>query len=102
MRRSTRSQGCQIRSVTASLGDRRSDEPKHDAGGDDRDSKTDESEAEPCEVGHWMTWSALSSSDGGIGRPSAFAVLALIISSNVVACWIARSPGFAPFRILST
>ena len=35
-------------------------------------------------------------------RPSAFAVLRLIISSNYVGCSMGRSPGLAPFKILST
>jgi hypothetical protein len=39
---------------------------------------------------------------GGIVKPSAFAVLRLMTSSNLVGCWTGRSAGFAPFRILST
>jgi hypothetical protein len=39
---------------------------------------------------------ARASSDGGIVRPSAFAVLRLTISSNFVGCSIGRSPGCAP------
>ncbi len=38
----------------------------------------------------------------GIVRPSALAVLRLMTSSNFVGCSTGRSPGFAPFRILST
>ena len=34
--------------------------------------------------------------------PSALAVLRLTTSSNLVGCSIGRSPGLAPFRILST
>ena len=49
-----------------------------------------------------MTWSARPSSDCGIVRPSAFAVLRLMTSSNVVGSSIGKSPGFAPFRTLST
>src|SRR5712691_390900 len=41
-------------------------------------------------------------SDGGIVRPRALAVLRLITSSNLVGCATGRSPGLAPFRILST
>ncbi len=52
--------------------------------------------------GHWITSSARCSSDGGIVSPSAFAVLRLITKSNLVACSKGRSPGLAPFRILST
>jgi hypothetical protein len=49
-----------------------------------------------------ITWSARPSSDCGIVRPSAFAVLRLMTSSNVVGSSIGKSPGFAPFRTLST
>src|SRR5882762_1631152 len=53
-------------------------------------------------VGHWITSSARDSNDGGIVSPSAFAVLRLMTSSNLVGCSIGRSPGLAPFRILTT
>src|SRR5262245_7990614 len=49
-----------------------------------------------------ITWSARPSTDGGIVSPSAFAVLMLMTSSNLVGCSTGRSAGFAPFRILST
>src|SRR5262245_6982628 len=49
-----------------------------------------------------MTSSACNSSDCGIVRPIAFAVLRLIASSNFVGCSTGRSEGFAPLRILST
>jgi hypothetical protein len=45
--------------------------------------------AEPCDElspFHWMTSSAVASSVSGMVRPSAFAVLRLITSSNLVAC----------------
>ncbi len=48
------------------------------------------------------TWSARPSSDGGIVRPRALAVLRLMTSSNFVGCSTGRSPGFVPLRILST
>ena len=51
---------------------------------------------------HWMISSARASTAGGIVRPRAFAVLRLMTSSNLVGCWMGRSPGLAPFRILST
>ena len=38
----------------------------------------------------------------GIFIPKACAVLALMISSILVGCSMATSPGFAPFKILST
>ena len=49
-----------------------------------------------------ITSSARASSDGGIVRPSALAVLRLMTSSNFVGCSTGRSPGLAPLRILST
>src|SRR5262249_12140965 len=51
---------------------------------------------------HRMTSSARASTDGGMVRPSAFAVLRLITSSNFVGCSTGRSLGFAPLKILST
>src|SRR5207245_787814 len=53
-------------------------------------------------VGYWITSSARDSSDCGIVRPSALAVLRLMTSSNFVGCSTGRSAGFAPLRILST
>ena len=50
---------------------------------------------------YWITSSARTSSDCGIIKPSALAVLRLIPNSNCVGCSIGRSAGFAPFRILS-
>ena len=46
--------------------------------------------------------SARASTAGGIVRPSAFAVLRLITSSNLVGCSTGRSAGLAPLRILAT
>jgi len=51
--------------------------------------------------GYWIT-SATARSDGGTARPSAFAVLRLMISSNLLGCSTGISPGFVPRRILST
>ena len=51
---------------------------------------------------HWISSSARRSSDGAIVRPSAFAVLRLITSSNLLGCSMGRSPGLAPLRIRST
>jgi hypothetical protein len=51
---------------------------------------------------YWITSSARPSSDGGIVRPRALAVLRLMTSSNFSGCWTGRSAGFAPLRILST
>ena len=49
-----------------------------------------------------ITSSARTSSVGGISRPSAFAVIRLTASSNLVGCSTGRSAGFAPRRSLST
>src|SRR5262249_58214727 len=49
-----------------------------------------------------ITCSARASSDGGIVRPSALAVLRLMTSSNFVGCSMGRSAGFVPLRILLT
>jgi hypothetical protein len=47
-----------------------------------------------------ITSSARARSVCGTVRPSAFAVLRLITSSNVVGCWTGRSAGLEPLRIL--
>ena len=49
-----------------------------------------------------ITSSARASSCGEISRPSAFAVLRLITSSNLVGCWTGRSAGFSPLRMRVT
>src|SRR5262245_28335045 len=51
---------------------------------------------------HSITSSARASSDSGIVRPSALAVVSLMTSSNLAGCSTGKSPGFAPRRILST
>jgi hypothetical protein len=51
---------------------------------------------------HSMTSSVRARIAGGTVRPSALAVFRLTTSSNVVGCWIGRSAGAAPLRILST
>lgn len=53
-------------------------------------------------VHHCMTSSARPSTDGGIVRPSALALLSLTTNSNFVGCSMGRSAGLAPSRILST
>jgi hypothetical protein len=50
---------------------------------------------------HSITSSARASSVDGTSRPSALAVLRLMISSNVLDCITGRSTGFAPLRILA-
>ena len=49
-----------------------------------------------------ITSSAMASTPGGMSRPSDFAVLRLMTSSNLVGCSTGKSPGLAPLRILST
>src|SRR5829696_8357207 len=51
---------------------------------------------------HSITSSARARRVGGIVRPSAFAVLRLIVSSYRVACSTGRSEGLKPLRIRST
>src|SRR5438128_4143351 len=51
---------------------------------------------------HSITSSAAASSVGGTVRPSAFAILRLMTSSNFVGSSTGRSDDFAPLRILST
>ena len=46
--------------------------------------------------------SARASSDGGISRPSALAVLRLMTSSYLVGACTGRSAGFSPLRMRST
>src|SRR5215467_4672984 len=51
---------------------------------------------------HLITLSARNSTDCGIVRLSACAVLRLITNSNFVGCSTGKSAGLAPFKILST
>src|SRR5262249_39301325 len=57
---------------------------------------------EPDGWAHSITSSARASTEGGIVRPRALAVLRLMTSSNFVGCSTGKSAGLAPFRILST
>src|SRR5262249_15905897 len=50
---------------------------------------------------HSITSSAVESSGGGTSRPSARAVLRLIISSYLVGACTGRSAGFSPLRMRS-
>src|SRR5262245_61315498 len=50
---------------------------------------------------HSITSSARAMSVGGTSRPSAFAVLRLIASSNLTGVWTGSSFGFAPLRMRS-
>src|SRR5262245_6763197 len=51
---------------------------------------------------HSITSSARASRDGGISRPSAFAVFMLMISSYFVGACTGRSAAFSPLRMRST
>src|SRR5262249_11221242 len=69
----------------------------------DRRSAEERNELAPFHLGaHSITSSARASTDGGISRPSAFAVLRLMISSYLVGACTGRSPGFSPLRMRST
>src|SRR6267143_5330957 len=65
------------------------------------DGEDEDGQSEPMSC-HRITSSALSSSDCGIVRPSALAVLRLMTSSNLEGRSIGRSPGLAPSRIFPT
>src|SRR5262249_26881748 len=65
-------------------------------------SRTAEQRDELAALHHSITSSARGSSVGGTSRPSALAVLRLTTNSNLVPCWIGKSDGFAPLRMLST
>jgi len=53
-------------------------------------------------AGYSISSTARSKSSRGIARPSAFAVLRLMVKSNLWGCCMGRSAGLAPLRILST
>ena len=53
-------------------------------------------------VHYWMTSSARASTDGGMVRPSVFAVFKLMTNSIFSARSTGNSDGLAPLRILST
>jgi hypothetical protein len=57
---------------------------------------------EPTFAAYSITSSARASSEGGTSRPSALAVLRLIISSNLLGVCTGSSPGFVPRRMRST
>src|SRR5262249_29688465 len=57
---------------------------------------------EVATAAHSITSSARASSDGGTVRPSAFAVLRLIVRSYLVGACTGRSAGFSPLRMRST
>src|SRR5262245_41041708 len=56
----------------------------------------------PSHSHHSITSSARASSVGGTSMPSAFAVLRLMMRSNVVGCTTGRSPGFSPWTMRPT
>jgi hypothetical protein len=61
-----------------------------------RRRRTTEQRGELVPPLHSITSSARPIRGSGIVRPSAFAVLRLMISSTFVACWTGRSAGFSP------
>jgi len=65
-------------------------------------STTAEREQEKLSLVHSITLSARRRIDCGIVTPSAFAVLRLITSSNVVGCSTGISAGFLPSRTMPT
>src|SRR5262245_32468488 len=72
-------------------------------GGERRGDETEGKSAhERPPVHYWITSSARSSSGGGMVRPSALAVLRLMMNSNLLGCSTGRSAGFTPLRILPT
>src|SRR5262249_30641244 len=71
-------------------------------GGEWRGKEGDRPGEERTSTRHWSTSSARASTDGGIVRPRALAVLRLTINSITVGCSTGRSAGLAPLRILST
>jgi hypothetical protein len=52
------------------------------------------------DITHSITWSARNSSDGGIVRPSSFAVLRLITSSNLTGLLYGQIGGLGAFQDL--
>ena len=64
--------------------------------------RTTEQRDELAPGAHSITSSARARSDGGTSRPSALAVLRLMISSNLVGACTGRSAGFSPLRMRST
>src|SRR5262249_28420715 len=67
-----------------------------------RSSRAAEQRDELAPPNHSITSSARARSVGGTSRPSALAVLRLIVSSNFTGACTGRSAGFSPLRIRST
>src|SRR5262245_41483183 len=59
-------------------------------------------QVQQTEQAYSITSSACCRNGSGMVRPSAFAVLRLTISWNLVGSWTGRSPGLAPLRMRST
>ena len=71
-------------------------------GGERRGERTGQRGHQKAAAVHYsMTLSARASSDGGIVRPRALAVLRLMTSSYLDACSTGRSAGLAPLRIFA-
>ena len=69
---------------------------------EDRGWPTSISEMPTPQLPHWSTSSARMSTDCGIVKPRALAVVRLMTNSNVVGRSMGSSAGFVPLRILST
>ena len=61
-------------------------------------SRTDEKRDEAAPL-HSITPSAVICMISGTVRPSVFAVLRLMASSNFTVCWTGKSAGFSPLRM---
>ena len=67
--------------------------------GRQRGSARGQMQKSPAGKFHSITSSARPSSVSGTVRPSALAVLRLMINSTFVDCWTGRSAGFSPLRM---
>src|SRR5262249_13350255 len=67
-----------------------------------RDGRRTAEQLDELAASHSITSSARASNVAGTSRPSAFAVLRLMISSNFVGRCTGRSAGLAPLRMRST
>ena len=69
------------------------------AGGQWPDDRRADKQRDELAPFHSITSSASASSLSGIWRPSALAVLRLMINSSFVICWTGKSAGFSPLRM---
>src|SRR5262245_24116552 len=64
--------------------------------------RTAEQRDELAPPDHSITLSAIASTPGGIVNPSVFAVLRLMLNSNLIGCSTGRLEALAPFNVRST